>query len=266
MSVLGWGKPLIEYLRLGDDSATWTAIDIPKEGTTALTSNDGTSTEAKEEGGGLVDFKMSANTSALSFSLFLKKGMARPFDDNDGVIDGLFSVRLSPEDKECTGFIIKKCTLRCTTTYSSEEGTLLTYTANALKPDDDEDGNGNMVQPYIKGVVSPSQAVAFFNGNGTPSVTINVSSRYPLLSATSDAEWVHASIAGDTVSVYLDANMGGQRHARILVKNEDNGSVYIDVYQAKKQNAPEPPSEDNNIVTNDGALLITNDDDFIVYN
>lgn len=149
MALLSWGKPGIETTPVTDgapaDSAEWTAIDTPKDGTTKLSASAGNEQEAIEEGGDVIDSRTGKNKYTLEFDLFVKKGKKRPWEDNDGIIAGEHAFRVTPEDDTCEGIQIDRCTLRCEENYSTAEGILLHYVAKVLKPK-----AGKMVKSYTK--------------------------------------------------------------------------------------------------------------------
>lgn len=148
MSVLSWGKCSIEHTssKNGTPDSSYEPWDTPKSGTTKITATAGTETTAEEEGGALVDVRTGKNTYQLEFDLFVKKGEARPIVDTDGVIEGEHAFRITPEDPECTGALIERCTLRVEDSFSTEDGALLHYVARCLKP-----ATGNTVKEYVKG-------------------------------------------------------------------------------------------------------------------
>lgn len=149
MSELSWGKPTIETADSTDgapaESATWKKIDVPKDGTTKLTPTAGTETEALEEGGDLVDSRTGKNKYQFEFDHFVKKGKTRPWTDIDGIIAGEHAFRLTPEDEDCEGIQIDRCTLRVEESYTTADGIMLHYVAKVLKPN-----TGKMVKPYFK--------------------------------------------------------------------------------------------------------------------
>lgn len=149
MSILSWGKCKIETTPSVDGapgaSAQWKAIDTPKEDTTKITPTAGTEKTATEEGGELVDVRYGKNTYAFEFDLFVKKGMQRPFEDNDGLITGEHAFRIIPEDEECEGAQIDRSAVRCDESYSTADGKMLHYVAKCLKPK-----TGKTVKPYTK--------------------------------------------------------------------------------------------------------------------
>lgn len=149
MATLSWGKPRIETTAVTDGapaaSATWTAIDTPKDGTTQLTTTAGDEVEAIEEGGEVIDSRRGKNKYELAFDLFVKKGVDLPWEDTDGVIAGEHALRITPEDQTCKGIQIDRCTLRVEDSYTTADGILKHYVAKVLKPK-----TGKLVKEYTK--------------------------------------------------------------------------------------------------------------------
>jgi hypothetical protein len=150
MSVLSWGKCSLTTTTSTDGApaaeAVWTAIDTPKEDTTKITPTAGTEKTATEEGGDLVDSRFGKNSFQFEFDLFVKKNVARPFEDNDGIIAGEHAFRIAPEDTTCEGAQIDRCVVRVEESYSTADGKLLHYVAKCLKPK-----TGKIVKPYTVG-------------------------------------------------------------------------------------------------------------------
>ena len=149
MSILSWGKCKIETTPSVSGapatSASWTAIDTPKEDTTKIIPTAGTEKTANEEGGDIVDYKRGKTTFTLEFDLFVKKGGTRPFTDDDGVISGEHCFRITPEDDTCEGAQIDRSVVSVEESYSAADGKLLHYVAKCLKP-----ASGKTVKPYTK--------------------------------------------------------------------------------------------------------------------
>lgn len=147
MSVLSWGKYLLEKTTSTDGApgTNWEAIDTPREGSGTLTPTQGQEQNATEEGGDLVDSRRGKTTYAFDWYNFVKKGSTRPFDDNDGVVAGEHALRITPEDEECEGIQIDRCTISVQEEFTAADGKLLHYTAKVLKPK-----TGKAVKPYTK--------------------------------------------------------------------------------------------------------------------
>lgn len=138
MSKLAWGKPLLEYATSTDGepgaSASYTKFPTPKKDTTQLNPTDGDETEAQEEGGDVVDSRNEATKYVLEFECFEKKGETNALTDVNGIIAGEFAIRLTPEDTECAGLQIDRCTIRRTISYTAADGIMWHYYCKALKP------------------------------------------------------------------------------------------------------------------------------------
>lgn len=149
MSILSWGKGLLETTPSVDGAPTqtpkWTAIDTPKEGTLKLTPTAGQETTATEEGGDIVDSRIGKTTYQLEFELFVKKGVERPFTDNDGIIAGEHAFRYTPEDETTEGFLIDRSSVRVEESFETAQGKMLKYVARCLKPK-----TGKTVKGYTK--------------------------------------------------------------------------------------------------------------------
>ena len=145
MSILSWGKCSITKTTStnGAPTTNWAAIDTPKEDTTKLTTTAGHETTATEEGGAIVDARFARASYQLEFDLFVKKGGTRPFTDNDGVIEGEWAFRVTPEDNTCEGIQIDRSIVRVEESYSTADGKLLHYVVRCLRP-----ASGNTVKPY----------------------------------------------------------------------------------------------------------------------
>lgn len=147
MSILSWGKCTISHTPsvsgAPGSSATWTDIDTPKEDTTKLTPTAGNTVEATEEGGGLVDARTGKTKYQLEWYNFVKKGVERPFTDDDGIITGEHAIRVIPEDDTCEGIQIDRSTITVQEEYTPADGKLLHYIVKVLKP-----ATGKSVKPY----------------------------------------------------------------------------------------------------------------------
>ena len=139
MSILSWGKPKVEVAPYVNGALpatpTWATLSEIQQGSAQLETEQGEKTEALEEGGGVVDVRYGASKYTFTLSLFIKKGLAKPIADNDGVVTTNYAVRLTPEDPAAHGFILKKCSVSLQETWTSADGGLWTYTFSALKPE-----------------------------------------------------------------------------------------------------------------------------------
>lgn len=150
MARISWGRPSLFQTAPSTDgapaaNAKWENIDTPKDGTLKINVTEGSSKEAVEEGGGLVDVSFNKNTYEMEFAEFVKKGKTSIFEDDDGIVEGEHAFRFLPEDDECEGRLIERAIVRVLETYTTAEGILRTFKARCLKPK-----AGKIVKPYHK--------------------------------------------------------------------------------------------------------------------
>lgn len=155
MSVLSWGKPRLFIQKIGETNAAWKELPTPVEDSTQLTTTKGDKVEAKVEGGENEDVRYGKNTYALVFNIRAAKGRKKPVPDSDGIIEGEYKVALQPEDPDTPGLMIEKAKLSIEDTWSSADGGMWAYTADALKPE-----AGDQVK-WGKVAVSEEGAVTF---------------------------------------------------------------------------------------------------------
>lgn len=172
MSTLSWGKCRIDMINSvsgAPDSGDWTTLPTPKEGTTSLDQQEGEVTEAKEEGGAVVDRRVGTPTGVLTFQLFQKKGETIPITHHDGQVEGEKAFRVIPvEDTACPGVQLDKCRVTVVMSYSAADGILYTVNCAVLKP-----ATGNMIKLYTvpaqtSGDDSAQGGGSTQNGGSTP--------------------------------------------------------------------------------------------------
>ena len=106
-----------------------------------MTPTKGEKKEAKIEGGENESVKYKRNTYVFEFTLRLGSDREKPFEDEDGVISGEYTILLQPEDPTVDGIRIDKCVISLEDSYSAAEGIMLKYSADVLKP-----AKGNQVK------------------------------------------------------------------------------------------------------------------------
>lgn len=136
MSVLSWGECFITHAVSVDGRPVlpWGGVDTPKENTTQLTTTAGTELNANKEGGLVVDSRFGRSNFQLEFDIFVQKGKAWPFSDDDGRIAGEHAFRIMPEGEGCEGIQIDRCMLRVEESFSTADGKMLHYVARILRP------------------------------------------------------------------------------------------------------------------------------------
>lgn len=145
MSILSWGKPTLEVGEYAETPTYAAFTGTIVENTAQLVTNKGTAKEAKESGGGIVDKRYDKSSYSFSMEIYVKKGDTRPMEDDDGVVAGHKSLRLTPEDPTNEGFEMKKCIVTVEETFSDEIGKKLKYTFDGIRP-----ATGKTVVPYTK--------------------------------------------------------------------------------------------------------------------
>ncbi|MCQ2058671.1 MAG: BACON domain-containing protein [Bacteroidaceae bacterium] len=230
MAILSWGKCSLRTIpSVGgapSSSGSWTALDTPKEDTTKLVPTAGTEKTATEEGGGIVDFKVAKTTYQLEFNLFVKKGYSRPFDDNDGVIDGEHAFRVIPEDNSCEGIQIDRAVVRCEESFSTADGIMLHYVCKCLIP-----AEGKTVKPYTEGGLALDKYELFFSGAAdTTGKTVSATSTGNV-SASSNQSWCTVTTAAKVTTVKVSANSDSSQRVAYVTITADGKSAIVKVTQ-----------------------------------
>lgn len=229
--VIGWGKPKIKTTRSvgGRPTGAWREIDTPKKGTTKLEPKEGDDVEALDEGEDVVAARSGKVTHTLEFELFVKKGMPRPFDDEDGVIKGEHAFCVIPEDEECEGILIERSKVRVAKRFSSEEGVMLRYVAKCLKP-----AEGKMVKEYFaNGVQLDKYKLHFSDAQDTTGKEINVTAT-GTVTATTSTDWITTSVASKKVTVKVAANTTGEVRMGFVTIMADGKTSQVEVMQIPK--------------------------------
>lgn len=228
MAVLSWGKPRIQKCAsvAGVPDGNWIDLDTPKQDTTKLTTTAGQEVTANEEGGDVVDVRAGKNTYSLEFDQFVKKGVARDFDDEDGLVAGEFAIRLIPEDEATEGLLIERATIRVEENYSATDGKIRHVVVKAIKP-----AAGKTLKPYTHNGLTVSQSELFFTSAAdTTGKSITVTSTANP-TATSSERWATVETAGKTVKVKAEANATGKPRKAVVTITADGKSALIEVTQ-----------------------------------
>lgn len=152
MAVISWGRPKIEIVKwtagaTSCPSVGWATVPNPKEDSTELVPTKGDKKEAYGEGGEIIDVKYKRSKYELTFELYVKKGESQPIpeaDIDDGVVNDIYGIRITPEDTTLEGICMPKCSVSVDTLYTAADGKRLAYTFSGIRPAD----NQNTVQPY----------------------------------------------------------------------------------------------------------------------
>lgn len=149
MKQLMWGKALAAIAKQKTDGSYDTFKKLPEcvENALNLATTKGERKEAKVEGGGLESVKYNHNVYALSMSF--RRGTVKgqpvtfPFDEDeiDGVVDGIYYLRVQPEDKTSGGLAVKEVIISTEDTYTASDGAIKVVTFDFIKPELNEDGS-----------------------------------------------------------------------------------------------------------------------------
>lgn len=164
MAALSWGMPKLKIGKLGANSeapTSWIDIPTPVENSTKLTPTKGNKQEAKIEGGDNEAVRYGKNTYVLEFEIRAAKGRQKPVEDNDGIIEGEYALKLQPEDPTVEGIIIERGVLSMEPTYDTENGTKWKYTLDALKP-----ATGNTVKFEVVDFSKAGSLKVVISGDG----------------------------------------------------------------------------------------------------
>lgn len=131
---LSWGKCRLLYKNSGDTK--WNELPTPAEGTTNLSTTQGTKTEAKVEGGENEDVKYGRNTYTLNANVRMTANRT-PIPNEDGFVKDEYSIVLQPEDKDAVGLYLERASVAVQDSYTSADGAIWAYTFDALKPEKD---------------------------------------------------------------------------------------------------------------------------------
>ena len=138
MAVLTWGIGRFEHKDSVDGApkaeGAWDEIDIPTQDSLKVETKEGETIEAKDEAGNIVDSRTTPSSYEIIFDLFVKKGVQRPFDDKDGIIEGEHAFRYVPEDPKCEGWQADRTTVSSSILFSTKEGAKYRYKVKVLKP------------------------------------------------------------------------------------------------------------------------------------
>ncbi len=141
-----WGKALGAIAKQNSNGGYEKFQILPEcvENALSLTTTKGEKKEAKVEGGGVEAVKYSHNTYSLTMSF--RRGTVNgepvkfPFDEVDGGVDGIYYLRVQPEDKQAGGLSVNEVVISTEDTYTATDGAIKVVTFDFIKPAPAEDG------------------------------------------------------------------------------------------------------------------------------
>lgn len=143
MIQLMWGEALAAIAKQKEDGSYDSFNEFPRcvENALNLITTKGEKKEAKVEGGGLEAVKYANNAYALemSFRMGKENGKKRtlPFseDEIDGVVDGIYALRVQPEDKTSGGLSVMEVIISTEDTFTAADGAIKKVTFDFIKPE-----------------------------------------------------------------------------------------------------------------------------------
>lgn len=148
MKKLMWGLALLAIAKKSSSGyGDFKKFPEIVEGSLSLVTTKGEKKEAKVEGGGVEAVKYSKNTYGLEASF--RRGLDAsdnviklPFEDDlsDGVVDGVYYLRVQPEDKTAGGISVKEVVITTEDTHTSADGAIVKVTFDFIKPEPNSDG------------------------------------------------------------------------------------------------------------------------------
>ena len=175
MKQLMWGEALSAIAKKNTDGTYGEFNRLPDcvENALNLATTKGERKDAKVEGGATEAVKYGYNAYALSMSF--RRGMVNgkpvtfPFskDEIDGVVSGIYYLRVQPEDKTSGGLSVKEVVISTEDTYTAADGAIKVVTFDFIKPEKDENGNRtntidwdpipDLMAPIVAPAASPAQ-------------------------------------------------------------------------------------------------------------
>ena len=148
MKRLLWGKSLGAVAKKKADGSYDKFKLLPEmaENSMQLNTAKGEKQEAKVEGGGVEAVRYSKNTYDLVADF--RRGLddsgtavSFPFEDVDGVVDGVYALRIQPEDKEAGGLTVREVIISTEDTFTAKDGAVKRVKFDFLKPSMKADGS-----------------------------------------------------------------------------------------------------------------------------
>ena len=134
---VSWGKPTILVADLDAAPFKWQKMPTPANGTTQLTTTEGTKNEALVEGGAAEDVRYDKSKFAMQYDIRALKGRVRPIRDNDGVVRHNYALVLQPADPGYPGILIQLSAVTVQNTYTAADGKMWRYKHDALQLEDE---------------------------------------------------------------------------------------------------------------------------------
>lgn len=154
--LLSWGNPKGWIKRVDTEDGKVIKLTSAVEDSVNLSVTKGAKQEANIEGGSAEAIKYAFNKYALAWNIRQAKDRNKPVEDFDGVIEGVYSFWLQPENPTVPGIFLPRINISVEDTFTAKEGGIWAYTFDTLA---DPEGQSKQVQWGV--VTAPS-------GDGDP--------------------------------------------------------------------------------------------------
>lgn len=149
MAIANWGRPTLEVCKLTagilPENPVWIKLQNPIKDSSKLTTEKGEKSEIVLEGGEIFASKYDKNKYSFECQIPVGAGDAKPIEDEDGVIQDEYALRLTPEYADADGWVMEKTAVSVVEGWDAKVGTTRTYTFDGLKPE-----IGKILKPYKK--------------------------------------------------------------------------------------------------------------------
>lgn len=139
-AIKGYYSPVVNGVETG-----WHALPNIVDDSLVINTEKGDKMEAPIEGGQneFVQYKKSTFSIEWEHRDALEDGglRAKPFTDVDGVIAGVYALKFIPETSGARGIYVKRCSMSCEDSYSSEDGIKWKYTADVLASENEAESS-----------------------------------------------------------------------------------------------------------------------------
>lgn len=240
--IMAWSECAIEIGKTGENdamAASLTSIGTIKDKSSSIEPSDGDTLEAKAtggktvakeqlEGGYLLKTRVIEPDDALLTTLGLGAVSGDDFNVKTHVVDGDWSVRVTPKNVGAIGIKAPKTSITYKPGWSEEEGNYADIEFEILKGETDvwysrfKKKNKVVVAPSFLNFTSAADAVG---------KTIVATTTAAAVTAKSSASWCTVSVAQKTTTVKVTANTGEERCAEVTI-SADGKETIIPITQA----------------------------------
>lgn len=239
--IMSWSKCLIEIGTTGNGdvfAASVASIGTIKDKSSSLEATDGDVLEAKATGGETVakeqlegGYSLTTRVIEPDDELLQLLGLgsidAEELKIQTHVVEGDWSVKVTPKNIGAKGIKAPKCSITYKPGWSEEEGDFADLTFEILKGD-----AGYWYSKFRKkgSLVVDVASLSFTNAADTSGKKVTVTSSGAVTAQSSD-DWCTVTVSGKVVTVKVTANTGAERTANVII-TADGKEKTVTVTQA----------------------------------